>query len=246
MHIILTGATGTVGSAVLRQCLTSPNVTKLSILSRREFALPTGDNLNTSKAEIIVHANYTEYPSELLDKLKGGDSCIWAQGISQSQVSKDEYVQITHDYPLAAAKAFSSLSNSGKFNFVYVSGEGADPTEKTFMYFGKVKGRAEKALLSLSTQPDHGALRLFNVRPGYVWPEEYDRARSLPQKFLDRTLAPILERCAPSQMSPTRLLASVLVDLATGDGEPLSGDGIEAEGRTLRNVAVRRLAGLND
>jgi len=35
-----------------------------------------------------------------------------------------EYVQITYDYPLAAAKAFSSLSNSGKFNFVYVSGEG--------------------------------------------------------------------------------------------------------------------------
>lgn len=35
-----------------------------------------------------------------------------------------EYIRITHDYPIAAAKAFSSLSNTGKFNFVYVSGEG--------------------------------------------------------------------------------------------------------------------------
>lgn len=33
-----------------------------------------------------------------------------------------EYVKITLDYPLAAAKAFAGLSDS--FNFVYVSGEG--------------------------------------------------------------------------------------------------------------------------
>jgi hypothetical protein len=35
-----------------------------------------------------------------------------------------EYIRITYDYPLAAAKSFSLLSNTGKFNYVYVSGEG--------------------------------------------------------------------------------------------------------------------------
>jgi len=45
----------------------------------------------------------------------------------------------------------------------------------------------------------------------------------------------------PSHTSPTGLLSQVLVDLATGDGQPLSGDGIEANGRTLRNTAIRRL-----
>lgn len=124
MHLILSGATGTVGYNVLLCCLASPKVTRVSILSRRDFALPQGERLDTTKAEIIVHTDYKEYPPALLEKLKGSDGCIWAQGISQTKVSKDEYVQITYDYPLAAAKAFSSLSNSGKFNFVYVSGEG--------------------------------------------------------------------------------------------------------------------------
>ncbi|KAJ7610771.1 hypothetical protein FB45DRAFT_875534 [Roridomyces roridus] len=43
---------------------------------------------------------------------------------AQTQVDKNEYVRITYDYPLAAAKAFSTLSEKDHFNFVYVSGEG--------------------------------------------------------------------------------------------------------------------------
>ncbi|KAF5361784.1 hypothetical protein D9756_002536 [Leucocoprinus leucothites] len=245
MHLILTGATGTVGNAVLTHCLASPKITRLSILSRKDFSLPQGEKLDTTKAEVIVHTNYTEYPPSLLEKLKGSDGCVWAQGISQTQVSKDEYVQITHDYPLAAAKAFSSLSESGKFNFVYVSGEGADMTEKTFMLFGKIKGRAEKALLSLPSQPVYSALCPFNVRPAHVIPPQHHRPHSLGFKIVESTLAPLLKTFSPGHTSPTGPLAAVLVDLATGDGKPLSGDGIEAEGRTLRNTAVRRLGGLD-
>jgi hypothetical protein len=37
----------------------------------------------------------------------------------------------------------------------------------------------------------------------------------------------------------------VAVDLAAGNGEPFKRDvGVEADGRTLGNVAIRRLAGL--
>lgn len=89
MHIILTGATGTVGAAVLEHCLTSPAITRLSILSRRQFALPTAKNIDPIKAEIILHEDYSSYPDELSAKLKGAEGCIWAQGISQSEVSKE-------------------------------------------------------------------------------------------------------------------------------------------------------------
>ncbi|KAJ6608278.1 hypothetical protein B0H10DRAFT_2068247 [Mycena sp. CBHHK59/15] len=41
MHLILTGATGTVGAPILRHCPAAPSITQLSILSRRPFALPT-------------------------------------------------------------------------------------------------------------------------------------------------------------------------------------------------------------
>jgi uncharacterized protein YbjT (DUF2867 family) len=89
MHIILTGATGTVGAAVLRNCLASPTVTRLSILSRRQFTLPVGDGLDAQKAQIIVHDNFAAYPSSLTDLLKGAEGCVWAQGISQNEVSKE-------------------------------------------------------------------------------------------------------------------------------------------------------------
>lgn len=89
MHIILTGATGAVGTAALRYCLESPIVTRLSILSRRQFPLPAGDGLDTDKATIIVHDKFDQYPSTLTEKLKGADGCVWAQGISQSEVSKE-------------------------------------------------------------------------------------------------------------------------------------------------------------
>lgn len=40
--------------------------------------------------------------------------------VSYTDISLREYKKITIDYPLAAAEAFSSLSD--KFKFVYVSG----------------------------------------------------------------------------------------------------------------------------
>ncbi|OZJ03817.1 hypothetical protein BZG36_03817 [Bifiguratus adelaidae] len=206
-----------------------------------EFALPTGEHLDTKKAEVIVHDDYTSYPDELKDKLMGAEGCIWAQGISQTQVTKDEYIRITYDYPLAAAKAFSSLSNTGKFNFVYVSGEGADPTEKTFTLFGKIKGRAEIALLALPSTPDYSALRVYNVRPGFADPSLVGRG-SMSHRAAEVVLAPLLRRFLPNQVSPVGILSKGLVNLATGDGNPLpAASDIEAGGRTLRSAAIRRL-----
>ncbi|KAJ7754966.1 hypothetical protein DFH07DRAFT_868487 [Mycena maculata] len=244
MHIILTGATGSVGAAALRHCLASPNITRLSILSRRQFSLPTSEGMDVQKAQIILHDKFDTYPSALTDMLKGADGCVWAQGISQTEVSKEEYIRITYDYPLAAAKAFSTLSEKDHFNFIYVSGEGADPSEKTWTLFGKIKGRAEAALRALPSTPPHTALRVFNVRPGFVDPPDQRHKKKLSRRLVYGAIAPLL-RLLPSQVSPSDVLAKVLVDLATGDGNALaSGVGVEDEGRTLRCVGIRRLGGL--
>ncbi|KAJ7724257.1 hypothetical protein B0H16DRAFT_1677653 [Mycena metata] len=238
MHIILSGPTGHVGTGVLRYCLASPEVTRLSILSRRDFPLPTGEGIGSQESR--DH----QYPSSLVEKLKGAHGCIWAQGISQSQVAKDEYIRITYDYPLAAAKAFSTLSETDKFNFVYVSGEGADPTEKTWTLFGKIKGRAEVALRALPSTPAYNALRIFNVRPGGVMASPGDErpGMGLPLRFGLTTAGSLLRVFAPSMISPTKALSKVLVDLAIGDGSPLpAGTGIEDDGHLVRCVGVRRL-----
>lgn len=85
MHIILTGATGTLGLATLQHTLSSPSITRLSILSRRPVALADGHE----KAEVILHNDFESYPDEVLDKLRGATGCVWALGISQTKVGKE-------------------------------------------------------------------------------------------------------------------------------------------------------------
>jgi uncharacterized protein YbjT (DUF2867 family) len=84
MHLVLTGATGLVGSAVLQQMIVNQSVSKVSILSRRPVAQAEGHE----KVKVIIHKNYAEYPPQLLEQLKDVDGVVWAQGISATQVSK--------------------------------------------------------------------------------------------------------------------------------------------------------------
>ncbi|KAH7107328.1 hypothetical protein BKA62DRAFT_683028 [Auriculariales sp. MPI-PUGE-AT-0066] len=233
MHLVLTGATGTVGTGVLTHCLASTRVTRLSILSRRPFDLPTGPGLDASKAQVIVHTDYLNYPSELLDHLKDVKGVIWSQGVSQTQVSKEEYIKVTHDHPIAAAKAFARAASS-PMNFTYVSAEGASPEEN-------IKGRTEKSPLALSQASDAAfvPLRVFNVRPGAVEPVTGNDLQGF-RRTLVKLSAPVIKLAVPSLFIHRDKLAVTLVDLALGNGEPLpSGPGIEAGGRTLQNSAIR-------
>lgn len=150
-HIILTGCTGTAGSAVLARCIESSTISTVSVLSRRPVKQAAGHD----KVKVILHQDFTSYPTQLLEEqLKGATACIWALGIASGSASPryvyilpyneektpilllcaflrfsfsdllcySDYKKITLDYPLAAAKAFASLNPL--FNFVYVSGEG--------------------------------------------------------------------------------------------------------------------------
>ena len=100
MHLILTGATGTVGTGILKYCLSSPRVTQLSILSRRPFDLPSGPGLDPTKARVIVHTDYTNYPNEVLEQLKDAHGVVWAQGISQAQVNAESVIAAETLMPL--------------------------------------------------------------------------------------------------------------------------------------------------
>ena len=90
MHLILTGATGLVGSAVLHNMIITPGVTKISVLSRRPVALAEGQ----PKVNVLIHKDFSSYPSELLSQVKDADGVVWALGISATQVGK-EYVSLS-------------------------------------------------------------------------------------------------------------------------------------------------------
>jgi hypothetical protein len=122
----------------------------------------------------------------------------------------------------------------------------ADPTERSFTLFGKIKGRAEKDLHALSTSAP--SIRTFALRPAVIDPEgEYLKPtpRTMLEVIFYNTLAPVFRGVGKSWIIGTKPLARALTGLAMGDGNALpEGEGVEAEGRTLRNTAIRRLAGV--
>jgi uncharacterized protein YbjT (DUF2867 family) len=87
MHLILTGATGLVGSSVLDAMLKNTSVSKISILSRRPVAM--ADDAKDPRVRVIKHQDFASYGPEVMDQLKGADGCVWALGISQSQVNAE-------------------------------------------------------------------------------------------------------------------------------------------------------------
>lgn len=87
MHLILTGATGLVGSGVLDAMIKMKDLSKISILRRRP--VPMAEAAKDPRINVIIHKDFEKYDAELLDKLKGANGCVWALGISQTAVSKE-------------------------------------------------------------------------------------------------------------------------------------------------------------
>ncbi|KAF2831865.1 hypothetical protein CC86DRAFT_82410 [Ophiobolus disseminans] len=241
MHLILTGATGLVGASVLHHMLAQESISRISILSRRPVKMADGHD----KVKVFIHKDYKTYDKALLDELKDAHGCVWAQGVSQNDVTKEEYFEITHNYPLAAANAFSTLHPSTPFTFVYVSGEGATQTPGMFTpIFGRVKGQTETALFEFGKE--HPMLKVYNMRAGGVdWTKHPEIHPFIPKLPLWRgALLPAVNLVYKSIMLPTQPMGKVFTELAMSKGEPLEGSDIGMEGTLVSNVAIRRLGGL--
>ncbi|OOQ91600.1 nucleoside-diphosphate-sugar epimerase [Penicillium brasilianum] len=252
MHIILTGATGLVGSAALVALRARPDVSKISIISRRPVPMLEGNK--DDRIQVILH-DFKGYDSALKERLRGAQGCVWALGISQTAVSKEEYIHITKTMTLEAAQAFEQLKSdeSDNFKFVFVSGEGATSEPGRFTaLFGRVKGETETALMEMeSKNPD---FRAMIVRPAYVDPKDQQAIHpwipqgSVLKRLGESAFGPVIRSFFKGMHSPTAPLGEFLAGLPLGafDGK-LKGEGVEMHGSSVlvNNAGFRRIMGLN-
>jgi uncharacterized protein YbjT (DUF2867 family) len=89
MHLILTGATGLVGSAVLDAMLrtSASEITRISILARRPVAM--AEVAKDPRVHVIAHADFGAYGPDVLGQLQGASGVVWALGVSQTKVGRE-------------------------------------------------------------------------------------------------------------------------------------------------------------
>jgi uncharacterized protein YbjT (DUF2867 family) len=218
VRILLTGATGTAGSGVLRQAIADPEVEGVTVLARRE------PKERSDKILFVRHDDFADY-SAVRGSLVGHEAALWCLGISQFRVTPEQLHRVSVDFVLAGAAAF--MAANPDLHFLHLSGAGADPTGRSRIRFAREKGEAERRLDGM------GLAGLWHFRPAYIHPAgRIDKP--ILQDRLMRVLQPAVRALAPSQMVDADDLGRAMLRVAK-QGYPE---------RVVGNRAIRRLAGL--
>jgi hypothetical protein len=124
---------------------------------------------------------------------------------------------VTCDLTLVAARGYLAANPSG--TFCYISGAGADSSERGRTMWARVKGRTENALLGL------GFSRVYLLRPGFIQPVKGVRSKTAwYQAFYTAVapLSPLLRLAFPGLATTTAALGRALIQLAvTGFSRPI-------------------------
>ncbi len=90
MKVALTGATGFIGSEVLRQLVDRPDVTQVTCLTRRPV------QVGSDKVRSVVLDDFTSYD----DRVLGHDACVWTLGSRYAPGGdKAAHERLTVDFP---------------------------------------------------------------------------------------------------------------------------------------------------
>lgn len=151
MKLIVAGATGFVGTEVVRQALSHPAVTSVVALARRATPVPAnvGPDANVSKLKSTICDDFDNYSESVKADLAGADACIWYYnpprphnhylGIyanflarliaitpSKSRAMPFEQVEkICLDYTANGLRTMAAIGNK-PFRFIYTSGAKAN------------------------------------------------------------------------------------------------------------------------
>lgn len=155
IRVIVTGSTGMVGEGVMYECLQSPEVEAVLVISRK----PCG--YNHPKLKEIIHADFFDL-TPIQDQLKGYNACFFCLGVSSVGMKEDQYTKFTYTLTMHVAEVL--CKQNPDMTFCYISGAGTDSTEKGRSIWARVKGKTENDIMKLPFK------RAFAFRPGFIKP----------------------------------------------------------------------------
>ncbi len=191
-----------IGQSVLRKCLLDPGIERVQTIGR------SGTGLKHAKLAQIIHADLLHY-AEIEAELAGLDACLFCLGVTSAGMPEADYQRVTYGITMAAAETLSRL-NPG-MTFLFVSGAGADSSEKGRAMWARVKGKTENGVLRL---PFRDA---YVIRPAAILPTHEERSRTAAYRVgytLMRPVFPPLRRLFPGYILTTEELGRAMVLVA--------------------------------
>lgn len=197
MRVILFGATGMVGQAVLRECLLDDEVVNVLAPGRR----PAGRD--HPKLTEIVRKDLFDFDASG-EEWRDRDACFFCLGVSSAGMNEADYTRMTYDLTIGWARALARRNPA--MTFVYVSGAGTGGKAM----WARVKKRTEDELLALF--PNACMIRLSLLRPmhGEVSATRWTRISYAVLGWL----IPAIRAIAPNAVITTEELGRAMIRLA--------------------------------
>lgn len=156
-NVLITGASGMIGGLILNHCLNSESVGKVNVLVRKKL------NIHHPKLTQFVVQDFMQLEN-VAHAFLNIDICYYCLGVYTGATDRETFKKITVDYTQNVAAIL--IQNNVPVNFVLLSGQGADSSEKSKLMFAQDKGSIENKLLKMK----FNAVQIF--RPGYIYPVE--------------------------------------------------------------------------
>jgi len=149
--IVMIGATGAVGTEVVKALVRMDAVARITLLGRRKFEGIVSDKIDQHVVDVMDPESYAIH-------LGGHDVAICTMGVGEpTKAPRAEFTKIDHDAPMAFGLACKA---AGVQHFELLSSVGANPKSRSF--FLRTKGDLNAGLASL------GFARLSLFQPSMI------------------------------------------------------------------------------
>ncbi|KAI2741042.1 hypothetical protein DTO013E5_1971 [Penicillium roqueforti] len=177
MKLILAGATGLLGTEIIKQSLQIREITQVVALAHQPVQLDK--SIDSSKLKIIVLCDYGDYPEDVKAEFANADACIWAVSVTPLRTSKAELNRVFHDCTKLGFEAMYEAGPARPFRFMYLSADGIfrDPTKKAVIMADYHMIRCNAELMVLKFPTENEGVEVCIARPGVIAnPSTWSRA----------------------------------------------------------------------
>ncbi|KAL2255886.1 hypothetical protein VTK26DRAFT_2532 [Humicola hyalothermophila] len=190
MKVIIGGSTSMVGTEIIRQALSHPDVTSVVGLGRRVIQPPPdlGPKADPSRFKSIALKDFENYPEEVKRELTDADAVIWTIGVNPAKLRSmtwEEACKVSRDYAVAAIKTIGPLPREGKtapLRFICMSGAHAerDQTKRPLLMpdYCLMRGDAENQVLEYAAK-SNGKVEALISKAGVIQDPESSAFRKL-------------------------------------------------------------------